>query len=147
MDNNKIDLYLNSNEQNGCHSAVGYAKTTGNTGVMLTTSGPGLTNCITPILDATHDSTPLVVISAQVALCNLNTQSFQEAPSVEITTPVTKFSHLVTDINDLKNIINLGFKVANNKKKGAVHIDIPKCILTAIHLSGMDHTIIKYYRL
>ena len=87
--NDKIKYYINSHEQNCGHAATGYAKSSGKTGVVLVTSGPGITNCVTPLLDATNDSTPLIVISANVPLSAIGTQAFHEAPAVDITKPVT----------------------------------------------------------
>ena len=80
--NKDIDLIINSHEQNCGHAATGYAKSNGKTGIVLVTSGPGITNCITPLLDAKNDSTPLIVISANVGLKNIGTNAFQEAPAV-----------------------------------------------------------------
>lgn len=138
----KINYYINSNEQNGCHAAVGYAKSTNETGVMITTSGPGITNCITPILDSTNDSTPLVVLSGQVSLNSMGSCAFQESPATDITKPITKWSYCVERIEDLDEVIDEAFLIANNKKKGVVHIDLPKCILS----SKMDNNYVKYTR-
>ena len=125
-----INYYINSNEQNGCHAAVGYAKSTNKTGVMITTSGPGITNCITPILDSNNDSTPLVVLSGQVSLNTMGSCAFQESPATDITKPITKWSYCVKDINELDSVMDEAFFIANDKKKGAVHIDLPKCIIS-----------------
>jgi len=121
-------LIVNSNEQCVGHAATGYAKTSGKTGVCIVTSGPGLTNMITPMLDAQNDSTPLVVFSGQVPLSAQGTHAFQEAPSVELTSQFTKWSYQVTDINLLSTIIDRAFEIANDGKPGVVHIDIPKCV-------------------
>ena len=96
---------------------TGYAKSSGKTGVVLVTSGPGITNCITPLLDAKNDSTPLIVISANVPLSAIGTDAFQEAPAVEITKPVTKWSHMVNEEDDIDHILEKAFYIANNKKK------------------------------
>lgn len=125
-----INTYVNSDEQTGGHSATGYAKSSGKTGVAIFTSGPGFTNAITPMLDATNDSTPLIVFSGQVPLKFIGTNAFQEAPATQISQYVTKWSKIVTDIAELEYIVDKAFFIANDKKKGAVHIDLPKCILT-----------------
>ena len=127
----KINYYVNSNEHNGCNAAVGYAKSSNKTGVMIVTSGPGLTNCVTSMLDSTNDSTPLIVFSGQVPLNAIGTCAFQESPATEITKSITKWSYCVQHPNELKSVIDEAFKVANNGKKGAVHIDLPKCILSS----------------
>jgi acetolactate synthase I/II/III large subunit len=126
-----IKYYINSHEQNCGHAATGYAKSSNRTGVCIVTSGPGLTNLITPILDANNDSSPLVVFSGQVPLNAIGTNAFQEAPSVEITKPVTKWSYCVQDVSELPYVVDKAFWIANNKKPGAVHIDLPKCVLTS----------------
>ena len=123
-----IKYYVNSHEQNCGHAATGYAKSSNKTGVCMVTSGPGITNMITPLLDATNDSTPLVVFSGQVSLDAQGKNSFQEAPAIELTKPVTKWSYQVKDIHELESVINEAFRVANDRKKGSVHIDIPKCV-------------------
>lgn len=124
----KIKYYINTHEQNCGHAATGYAKTSNKTGVCVVTSGPGITNMITPLLDAKNDSTPLVVFSGQVSQSAQGTNAFQEAPAVDITKHVTKWSYQITDIHDMEPAIDEAFKVANNGKKGSVHIDIPKCV-------------------
>ena len=126
----KINYYINTHEQNCGHAATGYAKTTNKPGIVITTSGPGLTNMITPMLDAQNDSTPLIVFSGQVGLKNMGTCAFQEAPSVDITKSITKFSYCLQNTEEIPEIIDKAFYIANNGKKGVVHIDIPKCIST-----------------
>lgn len=125
----KVKLIINSNEQCVGHSATGYAKTSNKTGVALVTSGPGITNMITPMLDATQDSVPLVVISGQVSLDAVGTNAFQEAPAVELTKYATKWSYQLKKKDDVSYILNKAFYIANDKKKGCVHIDIPKCMM------------------
>ena len=146
-----INYYVNSHEQNCGHAATGYAKTSGRTGVSIVTSGPGVTNSITPLLDAKNDSTPFILLSGNVSLQNMGTNAFQEAPSVDITTPVTKWSYCIQDPNEVNDVMYEAFKVANTGKKGSVHIDIPKCILTSetdnfkrknIELDELDNNII-----
>ena len=131
--NNKIKYYVNSHEQNCGHAATAYAKASGKTGVTLVTSGPGITNLVTPLLDATNDSTPVVAISANVAIKHIGTNAFQEAPAVEITKAVTKWSYQIKATDDVCEIIDEAFFIANSGKKGSVHIDIPKCVLTNKH--------------
>lgn len=124
----KINYFINTHEQNTGHSATGYAKSSNKTGVCMVTSGPGITNMITPILDAKNDSTPLVVFSGQVSQEAQGLNSFQEAPAVELTRHVTKWSYQITDIYEMESVVDEAFRVANDKKKGPVHIDIPKCV-------------------
>ena len=126
-----INYYINSHEQNCGHAATGYARTSGKTGVSIVTSGPGVTNSITPLLDAKNDSVPIILLSGNVALKNMGTNAFQEAPSVDITKPVTKWSYCVNNPDEVSDVISEAFKIANSGKKGSVHIDLPKCILTS----------------
>lgn len=124
-----INYYVNNHEQNCGHAATGYAKSSGKPGVVIVTSGPGLTNMVTPILDATNDSTPLVVFSGQVPRVAMGTMAFQECDAVNITKPCTKWSYCVQSGDNLFELTNEAFRVATTGKKGAVHIDLPKCIL------------------
>ena len=127
-----ISYIVNSHEQNCGHAATGYSKSSDKKCVVLVTSGPGFTNTITPLLDATNDSTPLVIISGQVSKSAIGTNAFQEAPSVQLSKNVTKWSYQVKDINELNSVINKAFDIAYSGKKGAVHIDIPKCVSSDI---------------
>ena len=88
--NAHFKYYINTNEHNLGMAAVGYSKTTKKIGTCLVTSGPGITNMITPMLDAKNDSTPLVVISGQVPINVQGTNAFQEAPALQLTKHVTK---------------------------------------------------------
>lgn len=126
--NSNIPYTINSHEQNCGHAATGFAKTSEKRCVVLVTSGPGFTNTLTPLLDATNDSTPLVIISGQVAKQAIGTNAFQEAPSVDLSKNVTKWSYIVKNIEELPEVIDKAFDIAYSGKRGAVHIDIPKCV-------------------
>ena len=143
--NSEIKYTINSHEQNCGHAATGFAKTSDKKCIVLVTSGPGFTNTITPLLDANNDSTPLVIISGQVSKEAIGTNAFQEAPSVELSKNVTKWSYQISNIEEIPYIINKAFDIAYNGKKGAVHIDIPKCISSGyIEIdSSIDETISK----
>ena len=112
-----IKNIVHTHEQNCGHAATGYAKASGKTGLCIVTSGPGLTNTITPILDATNDSTPLMVISGQVPIKHMGTLAFQECPATEITSPCTKFSYCVKDIEELPTVFDYAYEIANTGKK------------------------------
>jgi acetolactate synthase I/II/III large subunit len=140
----KINYYVNSHEQNCGHAATGYAKSSGKTGVCLVTSGPGITNMITPMLDATNDSTPLVVISGQVPKHAVGSNAFQEAPAVELSKNVCKWSYQVNNLDEIGAVIDYAFYIANHNKPGAVHIDVPKCVSS----SSIDiKQLIPYYNI
>lgn len=125
-----INYYLPSHEQSGGHCASGYAKVTGKPGISIVTSGPGFTNSLTALTDAMNDSVPFILFSGQVPLSSIGSQAFQECPSIEMSKPVTKWSTRVDDINKLPSIIDNAFKIALSGKPGAVHIDLPKCIIS-----------------
>src|SRR5512144_2720614 len=118
-------------EQGGGHAATGYAQATGKVGVCLGTSGPGATNLVTPIADAYMDSVPLVAITANVALPLIGTDAFQEADITGITVPITKHNWLVTEVEDLPEILKQAFYIARTGRPGPVLVDIPKDVLNA----------------
>ena len=127
-----IEFVMNRSEQCCGHAAQGYAKATGKCGVVLTTSGPGLTNIITPLQDAKGDSVPLVALSGQVPTGAVGTDAFQECPAVELTRPCTKWSYQVTCVEEIPAVINEAFAVAMSGKRGPVHIDLPKDVMTTL---------------
>lgn len=139
-----INLIVNTHEQSTGHSATGYAKSSNKPGIMFVTSGPGLTNSITPMLDAQNDSTPLIVFSGNVPLKAIGTQAFQECPATEMTKPFTKWSVVANNVNDLPYIIRKAWKIATSGKPGCVHIDLPKCISTSIYTSDENDDDNKY---
>ena len=119
----KIEHILARHEQGATHAAEGYARVSGNTGVVVVTSGPGATNAITGIADAYSDSLPLVVITGQVATPGIGKDAFQEADLLSMTTPITKHNY---QVNDIPTIIHEAFHIANTGRKGPVVIDFPK---------------------
>jgi acetolactate synthase-1/2/3 large subunit len=122
----RLHHVLSRHEQGAIHMAEGYAKATGKVGVALVTSGPGATNAVTGIANAFMDSTPLVVISGQVPRRMIGTDAFQEADTVGITRPCTKYNYLVKDVQDLAEIIKEAFYIARTGRPGPVLVDIPK---------------------
>ena len=126
--NGNIKHYLTRHEQAAGHAAEGYARSSGKTGVLFATSGPGATNTITALTDAFIDSIPLVCITGQVALSLIGTDAFQEADVVGLTRSCTKHNYLVTNVNDIPRILREAFLIANSKKPGPVLVDIPKDI-------------------
>ena len=130
--NTKIDYYVHTHEQSLGHASTGYAKATGKMGVSIVTSGPGLTNMITPMVDSTNDSTSLLVLSGQVGTNAMGTNAFQECDAIALSKSATKFSYCVDDIERLPFILDAANFIANDKKKGAVHIDLPKNILNDV---------------
>jgi acetolactate synthase-1/2/3 large subunit len=113
-------------EQGAGHMAEGYAQATGRPGVALVTSGPGATNIVTPIANAYMDSTPLVVITGQVATASIGTDAFQECDITGITLGITKHNWLIKDANDIPTVIAEAFHVATTGRPGPVLVDLPK---------------------
>jgi acetolactate synthase-1/2/3 large subunit len=113
-------------EQGAGHMASGYAHATGRVGVAIVTSGPAATNLITPLQDAYMDSIPVVAITGQVAQANIGLDAFQEAHTWGISAPVTKHNYLVTDVEDIPDVIREAFHLAATGRPGPVLVDIPK---------------------
>jgi len=136
---NNIKYYISPTEQLLTFQAIGYAKSSNNLGVVIVTSGPGFTNTLTGILDAQNDSTPLLVLSGNVPLISKNTCAFQEAPAVEMSKPITKWSYQIQHHNEISDVIDNAIHIATKGKKGSVHIDLPKCILSAKFLDNTNY--------
>ena len=118
-------------EQGASHAADGYARVTGKPGVVLVTSGPGLTNAVTGIATAHMDSIPMVVISGQVPTKLIGDDAFQEVDAIGITRPCVKHNVLVRDVRDLATTIKQAFYIANTGRPGPVVIDVPKDVTAA----------------
>jgi len=123
---------LPRHEQGGIHAAEGYARISGNAGVVIATSGPGATNIVTGLADAMMDSLPLVVFTGQVATGVIGTDAFQEADILGITTPITKYNCQVRNIEDIPRIIKEAFHIATTGRPGPVLIDFPKDIAAGL---------------
>lgn len=124
----KINHILTAHEQGASHAADGYARATGKTGVVITTSGPGATNIVTGIATANIDSIPLVAITGNVTTDQLGRDSFQEVDIVDIVKPITKASFLVEKVEDLAPTLRKAFALAQEGRKGPVLVDVPKDI-------------------
>ena len=137
-----IDLYdelyetdirqiLPHHEQGGVHAADGYARSTGNVGVCIATSGPGATNLVTGLATAYMDSVPIVAFTGQVKTSLIGTDGFQEADIKGITMPITKHNYLVEDVKDLPGILKEAFHLARSGRPGPVLVDLPKDVQQA----------------
>ena len=122
----RLDHVLVRHEQGAIHAAQGYARTSGKTGVVFATSGPGATNLVTGLADALIDSTPLVCITGQVFAHLLGTDAFQETDIINITTPITKWNYQVTDASEIPSVLAKAFFIAKSGRPGPVLIDITK---------------------
>ena len=126
-----ITHVLVRHEQAAAHAADGYSRASGKPGVVLVTSGPGLTNAVTGIATAYMDSIPMVVISGQVPSALIGNDAFQEVDAVGITRSCVKHNFLVKDINKIAETIKKAFHIATTGRPGPVLIDIPKDITIA----------------
>lgn len=126
-----IRFVLARHEQGAVHEADGYARASGDAGVVLVTSGPGATNTVTGIATAYMDSVPLVVVTGQVPLSVIGTDSFQESDIFGITLPIVKHSYLLRDVADIPETFKEAFHIACTSRPGPVLIDIPSDIAAA----------------
>jgi acetolactate synthase-1/2/3 large subunit len=118
-------------EQGAGHMAEGYAMATGRPGVAMVTSGPGATNVVTPLSNAYMDSTPLVVVSGQVATGSIGTDAFQECDITGVTMGITKHNWLVKDAAEIPRVVAAAFHVATTGRPGPVLVDVPKDVANA----------------
>ena len=123
---NQIRHILVRQEGGAVHGAEGYARSTGQVGVVIVTSGPGATNAVTGLADALMDSVPLVCFSGQVPTHLIGNDAFQECDTTGITRPCTKHNYLVKDDRDLARTMHEAFHVARSGRPGPVVIDLPK---------------------
>ncbi len=121
-----MPLIVPANEQGASFMASGYARATGRVGVVIVTSGPGATNCVTSVRDCMADSIPIVVICGQVATGSIGTDAFQEAPVSAIMGSVAKHVFLVTEPERLESTMRSAFEIARTGRPGPVVIDVPK---------------------
>ena len=122
----KIHHVLTRHEQGATHAAQGYARISGKVGVAIATSGPGATNLVTGLADAQIDSTPIVCITGQVASHLLGSDAFQETDIIGISTPITKWNHQITKVEEIPTVLAKAFYIAKSGRPGPVLIDITK---------------------
>ncbi|BEP48398.1 MULTISPECIES: biosynthetic-type acetolactate synthase large subunit [Variovorax] len=118
-------------EQAAVHAAEGYARSTGRVGVVLVTSGPGVGNTITGLLDAMSDSVPVLCISGQVATAVIGTQAFQESDALGMSRPVTKWNQQVRTADDVPSLVRRALEIAASGRPGPVLLDVPKDVQLA----------------
>ncbi len=124
----EIKHILTAHEQGAVHAADGYARSTGKTGVVIATSGPGATNLVTGIATAYIDSVPLVIVTGNVVSEQIGSDSFQEIDITGITLPITKHNYFVGSIDTLADTIREAFEIASSGRPGPVLIDVPRDI-------------------
>jgi len=136
VDRTDICHVLVRHEQAAVHMAEGYARSTGRVGVVLVTSGPGLTNTITGLVDALMDSVPILLIAGQVARDKMGTDAFQEANGIALTRPATKWSRSVGDARHIAAIIGESLFQAKSGRPGPVFVELPKDLQAATTAQG-----------
>ncbi|MCC6699705.1 MAG: biosynthetic-type acetolactate synthase large subunit [Candidatus Hydrogenedentes bacterium] len=143
----QIRLVVPANEQGAGFMAAGYARASGRVGVFLVTSGPGATNCVTPIRDCMADSVPVVLICGQVPRAAIGSDAFQEAPVFNIMSACAKHVFLCSKEDELEETIRTAFEIARSGRPGPVVIDVPKDVQLAagpfkgdglIHFRGFE---------
>lgn len=127
----RIKHVLTAHEQGASHAADGYARATGKTGVVFSTSGPGATNLVTGIATACMDSIPMVAITANVPDDLIGRDAFQEVSISNVVIPVTKHTYFVNKIEKLPEALRNAFRIANSDRKGPVLVDITKDVTAA----------------
>ncbi len=125
----EVEHILVRHEQAATHMADGYTRATGKVGVVLATSGPGATNCVTGIATAYMDSIPMVVLAGQVPTTLIGNDAFQETDIVGCTRPITKHSFNCRDLADIPNVIAKAFYIASTGRPGPVVVEIPKDLM------------------
>lgn len=125
-----IQHILARHEQGATHEAEGYAKSSGKVGIVVVTSGPGATNAVTGIADAYLDSVPLLVFTGQVGRQSIGKDAFQEADTVGITAPITKYNYQIRETADIPRIVTEAYYLARTGRPGPVEIDLPKDVST-----------------
>ena len=128
---NKIKYILSRTEAGGSFMAEGYAKATKSVGVVMVTSGPGAINTMTSIQNALSDGTPLLVLTGQVSTVVLGTDAFQEADVINISKPITKWNHMITDVKTINKTVDTAFIHMMDKRPGPVLIDLPKNVMSS----------------
>ncbi len=128
----RIKHVMAAHEQGAAHAADGYSRTTGKTGVVFATSGPGATNLVTGIATAFMDSIPMIAITANVPDNLIGRDAFQEISITSVTMPITKHNYFVNRIEDLEPALRNAFRIANSGRKGPVLIDITKDVTAAM---------------
>lgn len=123
-----IEHVLCRHEQGAVMAAIGYARSSGQIGVCIATSGPGATNLITGLADAMMDSIPVVAITGQVSTAMVGTDAFQEMDVLGMSLSCTKHSFLVGSLAELPQVTAEAFAIANSGRPGPVLIDFPKDI-------------------
>jgi acetolactate synthase-1/2/3 large subunit len=142
-----MEMVVPANEQGAAFMAAGYARASGEVGVVMVTSGPGACNTVTAVRDCMADSTPIVVLCGQVPTTAIGTDAFQEAPVSSIMGAACKHVFLVTESERLEATLRTAFELARSGRPGPVVVDLPKNVQTAsVTYSGTSRLAVPGYR-
>jgi len=142
----EVRLVVPATEQGAGFMAAGYARASGKVGVFVVTSGPGATNCVTPIRDCHADSVPVVLVCGQVPRAAMGTDAFQEAPVFNIMSACAKHVFLVTDETKLEATMRSAFELARSGRPGPVVVDVPRDVqLSQGVFTGSGHLTLRGY--
>ena len=126
---NNMKYYVPTSEASAGFCSLGHNKSLNRCdSVVITTSGPGLSNTLTPLADAFYDSVPFLLISGDVSTEAKGKHSFQDIDSISMTKPITYWNYSLTNENETESVFNHAFELLKQNKQ--VHINIPKDILS-----------------
>jgi len=125
-DSEKLNHITMGHEQGAAHAADAYGIVSGDPGVCLATSGPGATNLVTGIADASMDSDPMIALTGQVPTAFVGNDAFQETDTVGVTQPITKQSYFAADSDTVGDDVSEAFALANGGRQGPALVDLPK---------------------
>ncbi|PND33132.1 acetolactate synthase, large subunit, biosynthetic type [Achromobacter pulmonis] len=134
----RLKHVLVRHEQAAVHAAEGYARSTGRTGVVFVTSGPGMANTTSGLLDAMCDSIPVLCISGQVATAAIGTDAFQECDAIGISRSVTKWNTQIRAVDDVAGVVGRAFELTRQGRPGPVLVDFPKDVQLAVPRDADD---------
>ncbi|WP_338881747.1 biosynthetic-type acetolactate synthase large subunit [Achromobacter veterisilvae] len=134
----RLKHVLVRHEQAAVHAAEGYARSTGRTGVVFVTSGPGMANTTSGLLDAMCDSIPVLCVSGQVATAAIGTDAFQECDAIGISRSVTKWNTQIRAVDDVAGVVGRAFELARQGRPGPVLVDFPKDVQLAVPRDADD---------
>jgi acetolactate synthase-1/2/3 large subunit len=134
----RLKHVLVRHEQAAVHAAEGYARSTGRTGVVFVTSGPGMANTTSGLLDAMCDSIPVLCVSGQVATAAIGTDAFQECDAIGISRSVTKWNTQIRAVDDVAGVVGRAFELTRQGRPGPVLVDFPKDVQLAVPRDADD---------
>ena len=137
-----IRLILTRHEQGAGFMAATYGRLTGKTGVCLATLGPGATNFVTPAAYAQLGAMPMMMITGQKPIKKSKQGRFQIVDIVNMMRPLTKYAHQIVNANTIPSVVREAFRLAEEERPGAVHLELPEDI--AAEMADSDHVMERH---